>query len=172
MGLLRRLGRTSLLTRFAVVSLLLTVAVGAVLASVLSTAIAERAREQAEWTAIVTVRLGLQPQLTPGDLAEGFDPERLARVEQAVSAAADNLQAGGRQLDDLDPVELNIFNRDRVVVYSNEHEHIGSVSISDELDEVLAGEVVSGFSRSADDAADSENGERVMLEVYVPVRYA
>jgi diguanylate cyclase (GGDEF)-like protein len=171
MNLLRRLRGTSLLMRFGVISLLLTFAVGAVLASVLSDAIAERARQQAEWTAIVTVRLGLQPQLTPEDLAEGFDPERLASVEAAVTAAADNLEAGGRQLDDLDPVELKIFNRDRTVVYSNEHEQIGSTSESDELDEVLAGEVVSGFSTSADDSIDSESGARVMLEVYVPVQY-
>jgi diguanylate cyclase (GGDEF)-like protein len=171
MSLLRRLRGTSLLTRFGVISLLLTIAVGGLLASVLSDAIAERARQQAEWTAIVTVRLGVQPQLTPQDLAEGFDPERLASVERAVTAAADNLQAEGRHLDDLDPVELKIFNRDRTVVYSNEHEQIGSTSTSGELGDVLAGEVVSGFSTSADDSATSENGERVMLEVYVPVQY-
>jgi diguanylate cyclase (GGDEF)-like protein len=171
MNLLRRLRGTSLLMRFGVMSLVLTFAVGAVLSTVLSDAIAERARQQAEWTAIVTVRLGLQPQLTPEDLAEGFDPERFASVEAAVTAAADNLEAGGRQLDDLDPVELKIFNRDRTVVYSNEHEQIGSTSESDELDEVLAGEVVSGFSTSADDSIDSESGARVMLEVYVPVQY-
>jgi diguanylate cyclase (GGDEF)-like protein len=171
MSLLRRLPATSLLTRFGVVSLVLTIAVGAVLSSLLSNAIAERAREQAEWTAIVAVRLGLQPQLTPEDLAGGFDAERLARVEATVAAAGDKLQAEGRQLDDLDPVELNIFNRDRTVVYSNEREHIGETSTSDELDDVLAGEVVSGFSHSADDGAGSEDGERVMLEVYVPVQY-
>ena len=171
MSLLRRLRTTSLLTRFGVVSLVLTIAVGAVLSSLLGDAIAERARQQAEWTAIVTVRLGLQPQLTPEDLAEGFDAERLARVEQAIAAAGEKLQAEGQQLDDLDPVELNIFNRDRTVVYSNEREHIGETSTSDELDEVLAGEVVSGFSHSADDTAGSEDGERVMLEVYVPVQY-
>jgi diguanylate cyclase (GGDEF)-like protein len=171
MSLLRRLRGTSLLTRFGVISLLLTIAVGGLLASVLSDAIAERARQQAEWTAIVTVRLGVQPQLTPQDLAGGFDPERLASVERAVTAAADNLQAEGRHLDDLDPVELKIFNRDRTVVYSNEHEQIGSTSTSGELGDVLAGEVVSGFSTSADDSATSENGERVMLEVYVPVQY-
>ncbi|TFV67297.1 UNVERIFIED_ORG: EAL domain-containing protein [Bacillus sp. AZ43] len=78
---------------------------------------------------------------------------------------------GGRRLDDLDPVELTVFNRDRVVVFSTEREHIGTVSGSDELDEVLAGEVVSGFSSSADDDAGSEDGERVLLEVYVPVQY-
>jgi diguanylate cyclase (GGDEF)-like protein len=162
---------TSLLTRFAAISLVLTIAVGWLLASVLSDSIAERARQQAEWTAIVTVRLGLQPQLTPEDLAEGFDGRRLAAVEDAVEAAKANLQGGGR-LDDLDPVELKIFNRERTIVYSDEEDAIGTVSRSDELDAVLAGEVASGFSHSADDGSGSEDGERVFLEVYVPVQYA
>jgi diguanylate cyclase (GGDEF)-like protein len=171
MRLLRRVRGTSLLARFGLVSLVLTVAVGVVLSTVLSNAIAERAREQAEWTVIASVRLGVQPRLTPADLADGFDPAVLSPVESVVNAAADNLQDGGRQLDDLDPVELNIFNRDRTVVYSNEHEHIGETSTSDELDEVLQGNVVSGFSTSATDAAGSEDGGRQMLEVYVPIQY-
>jgi diguanylate cyclase (GGDEF)-like protein len=160
-----------MLARFGAISLLLTLAVGLVLSSVLSSAISERAREQAEWTVIVTVRLGLQPQLTPEDLANGFDAERLAGVERAIKAAAGNLQAGGRQLDDLDPVELTIYNRDRTIVYSEEHESIGTTSTSEELGAVLNGEVVSGFSSSAGDGAGSENGTRQLLEVYVPIQY-
>jgi diguanylate cyclase (GGDEF)-like protein len=171
MSLLRRLRGASLLVRFGAISLLLTLAVGVVLSSVLSTAISERAREQAEWTVIVAVRLGLMPQLTREDLAEGFDATRLARVEEAIEAAAGNLQSAGRQLDDLDPVELNIFNRDRVVVYSEEHDQIGTTSTSDELDDALAGEVVSGFSSAADDGEGSEDGGRQLLEVYVPIQY-
>ncbi|SOD94562.1 diguanylate cyclase (GGDEF) domain-containing protein [Blastococcus haudaquaticus] len=170
MSFLRRARSTSLLTRFGAVSLLLTIAVGAVLSSVLGEAIAERARQQAEWTAIVTVRLGLQQQLTPQELAEGFDPERLASVAAAVNTAAAGLQDGS-SLDDLDPVELKIFNRAREIVFSNESDRIGAVSESHELDDALAGKVVSGFSHSHDDSAGSEDGERVMLEVYVPVQY-
>src|SRR3954467_5410804 len=104
MRFLRRLRDTSLLARFGVISLVLTVAVGVLLSSVLSRTIAERAREQAEWTVIVTVRLGLQPELTPADLVEGFDPERLVGVERALHSAAHNLHARSGRLDDLDPV--------------------------------------------------------------------
>src|SRR3954465_10492034 len=95
MGALRRLRGASMLVRFGAISLLLTLAVGVVLASVLSTAITERARQQAEWTVIVTVRLGLMPQLTPQDLADGFDAERLAAVERAGIAAGAELPAAG-----------------------------------------------------------------------------
>ncbi|MBW8765574.1 MAG: bifunctional diguanylate cyclase/phosphodiesterase [Geodermatophilales bacterium] len=171
MRFLRRLRDTSLLTRFGVISLVLTVAVGVLLSSVLSRSIAERAREQAEWTVIVTVRLGLQPELTPADLVRGFDPGRLAGVEKAVHSAARNLQANGVRLDDLDPVELKIFNRDRTIVYSDDHDVIGTTSDSDELGDVLRGKVVSGFARSADDGAGSESGRRQLLEVYVPIQY-
>src|SRR3954449_13463438 len=141
MGALRRLRGASMLIRFGAISLLLTLAVGVVLASVLSTAITERARQQAEWTVIVSVRLGLMPQLTRQDLADGFDAERLAAVERAVRAAGEKLQAQGTTLDDLDPVELNIFNRDRTIVYSGDHEQIGTTSTSEELDDALAGTV-------------------------------
>ncbi|HYH25153.1 MAG TPA: EAL domain-containing protein [Blastococcus sp.] len=170
MTLLGRLRSASLLARFGALTLVLTVGLGAVLGWLLSNAISDRAREQAEWTAIVTVRLGLQPQLDREDLTDGFDPARLARVERAVRSAGDKLQAGGRQLDDLDPVELKIFNRDRTIVYSDEHSLIGTESASDELDEALAGQVVSGLAGSADDAEDRGGAE--LLEVYVPVQYA
>jgi len=171
MGLLRRLRGASMLTRFGAISLLLTLAVGVVLASALSNSITERARQQAESTVIVAVRLGLMPQLTPDDFADGFDAERLAGVERAIRAAASQVRAGGGRLSDLDPVELNIFNRDRTVVYSGDHDRIGATSTSDELGEALAGNVVSGFSHTADESEGSENGSRQLFEVYVPVQY-
>jgi diguanylate cyclase (GGDEF)-like protein len=171
MRLLRRVRGASMLIRFGAITLLLTLAVGVVLSSVLSSAITERARQQAEWTVIVAVRLGLMPQLTPQDFAHGFDAGRLAAVERAINVAGSRLQAGGGQLDDLDPVELNIFNADRTIVYSGEHDTIGTTSTSGELGDALAGQVVSGFASSTDESPSSETGTRQLLEVYVPVQY-
>jgi diguanylate cyclase (GGDEF)-like protein len=172
MSLLRRLRGTSLLTRFGVLSLLLTVAVGAVLSAVLSTAIEDRARQQAEDAALMAVRLGLQPQFTPQDLAEGFRPYRLQAVEEAVDDAAEQFGTGGHDLAAFDPIELKIFNADRTIVYHSESpELVGETSHSGELGAALGGYVVSGFAHSADDAADSEDGERQLLEVYVPLQY-
>ncbi|WP_344687081.1 putative bifunctional diguanylate cyclase/phosphodiesterase [Blastococcus jejuensis] len=171
MSLLRRARGLSLLTRFGVASLVLTIAVGFVLSSVLSTAITERAREQAEWTVLVAVRLGLQPQLSPEDLEQGIDPARLAPVGAAVQGAAADLQRGGAELDDMDPVELKIFNRDGEIVYSDEADLIGRTTESDEFEAALRGEVVSGFSHSTTDSDDSEIGDRRLLEVYVPVQF-
>ncbi|WP_104522605.1 putative bifunctional diguanylate cyclase/phosphodiesterase [Blastococcus atacamensis] len=171
MTVLGRLRGTGLLVRFGVLSMVLTVGLGVVLGSVLSNAIVDRAREQAEWTAIVTVRLGLQPQLDRADLEEGFDVARLARVENAVRAAGDKLQASGRQLDDLDPVELKIYNRAGAIVYSDDHSIIGTRSESAELRQALGGQVVSGLENSVDDS-DTADAAPELLEVYVPVQYA
>ncbi len=170
MRLVRRLQGSSLLTRFSVLGLLLTLGVGLVLAHVLSSAIVARAQEQAEWTVIGTVRLGLQPQLTPADLANGFDPQRLAEVDLAIDQAADNLR-DGENLGDLDPVALKIFNRDRTIVWADDRALIGETSSSSELREALAGTVVSGLSHSHDDSRTSEDGDARMLEVYVPIQY-
>jgi diguanylate cyclase (GGDEF)-like protein len=170
MRLVRRLRQSSLLVRFGVLGLLLTVGVGFALAHVLSTAIEHRAQQQAEWTVIGTVRLGLQPQMTPSDLANGLESSRLSEVDQAIERAKDNLRDGDN-LGDLDPVSLKIFNRNRTVVWADDPSLIGNASGSDELADALAGKVVSGFTHSDDDSADSESGDTRLLEVYVPLQY-
>src|SRR4051812_21986226 len=173
MTFFRRLRSTSLLTRFGVISLLLTFAVGVVLSSVLSTVIEDRARQQAEDAALMAVRLGLQPQLTRADLADGFDADRLARVDDAVDAAAEEFGTVGHELAAFDPVELKIFDADRRILYHSESpELVGQTSQSGELGAALDGHVVSGFTHTADDSAGSEDGEHQLLEVYVPLQYA
>lgn len=169
---LRRLRAASLLTRFAALSLLLTVVVGIVLASVLTTVIEDRARQQAEDAALMAVRLGLQPQLSRTDLAGGFDAGRLEDVEQAVDDASDGFGEEGTALAAFDPVELKVFGGDRTILYHSEHpELVGETSTSGELGSALAGYVVSGFAHSSDDSAGSEDGEHQLLEVYVPLQY-
>jgi diguanylate cyclase (GGDEF)-like protein len=172
MRLLRAVRGTSLLTRFAVLSLLVTLAVGVVLSSVLSTVIEDRARQQAEDAALMAVRLGLQPQFTPADLAGGFDADRLADVEAAVQDASDAFGTAGSALAAFDPIELKVFGADRTILYHSEHpELVGETSQSGELGAALDGYVVSGFAHSADDSAGSEDGDHQLLEVYVPLQY-
>src|SRR5688572_15427027 len=172
MSLVRRLRGTSLLIRFAVISLLVTVAVGGVLAAVLSSAIEDRARQQAEDAALMAVRLGLQPQLTRADLTGGFPASRLMDVEQVVDEASDEFGTASETLAAFDPVELKIFGPDRTILYHSESpELVGETSQSGELGAALDGYVVSGFASSADDGAESEDGERQLLEVYVPLQY-
>jgi diguanylate cyclase (GGDEF)-like protein len=172
MSLLRRLRGASMLTRFGAISLLLTLAVGLVLSSVLSTAIENRARQQAEDAALMAVRLGIQPQFTRGDLTDGFEAERLAGVDRAVDDAAEQFGTVGHELAAFDPIELKIFNRDKTILYHSESPQlVGETSRSGELGAALDGHVVSGFAHSADDSAGSEDGEHQLLEVYVPLQY-
>ena len=172
MRLLRLLRGTSLLTRFAIVSLLVTIAVGAGLASLLTTVIEDRARQQAEDAALMAVRLGLQPQFTRDDLAGGFPASRLLDVEEVVDDAADQFGTGGRTLAAFDPIELKVYGADRTILYHSESpDLVGQTSRSGELGAALDGYVVSGFSHSADDGADSETGGHQLLEVYVPLQY-
>jgi diguanylate cyclase (GGDEF)-like protein len=172
MRLIRRLRRTSLLIRFSVISLLATVAVGAVLSSVLSTAIEDRARQQAEDAALMAVRLGLQPQLSRADLAGGFPASRLDDVEEVVDDAAQLFGTADSGLAAFDPIELKVFGADRTILYHSEHpELVGETSQSGELGAALDGHVVSGFAHSADDGVGSEDGDRQLLEVYVPLQY-
>jgi len=118
------------------------------------------------------VRLGLQPQFTQADLADGFDAGRLARVEEAVDDAAEQFGTVGHKLAAFDPIELKIYAADRTILYHSESpELVGQTSSSGELGAALAGYVVSGFAHSADDGAGSEDGEHQLLEVYVPLQY-
>jgi diguanylate cyclase (GGDEF)-like protein len=170
---LRRLRATSLLTRFAAVSLLMTVAVGVLLSALLATVIEDRARQQAEDAALMAVRLGLQPQFNRTDLADGFPASRLIDVEEVVDDASEQFGTAGETLAAFDPIELKVFGRDRTILYhSKSPELVGETSHSGELGAALDGYVVSGFAHSADDGAGSENGDHQLLEVYVPLQYA
>ena len=172
MSLLGRLRGTSLLIRFAVISLLVTVAVGGVLSSILTSVIEDRARQQAEDAALMAVRLGLQPQFTRADLTGGFEADRLASVEEAVADVSTGFGTAGYTLGAFDPVELNVFGADRTILYHSEHpELVGKTAQSGQLGAALDGYVVSGFTHSADDSAGSEDGDRWLLEVYVPLQY-
>jgi diguanylate cyclase (GGDEF)-like protein len=170
MGPVRRVREGSLLLRFGVLGLLLTVGVGFVLAYVLTGTIEDRAQTQAEATVVGTVRLGFQPQLTPYDLAGGFERGRFADVDRVVDRAGDNMR-DGRVLDDLDPVAVKIFNRDRTIVWASDESLVGDVSSSAQLGRALTGDVVSEFTSLPDDSAASDSGETQLLEVYVPIRY-
>jgi diguanylate cyclase (GGDEF)-like protein len=57
------------------------------------------------------------------------------------------------------------------VFHSENPELVGETSGSGELGAALGGYVVSGFAHSADDGARSEDGDRQLLEVYVPLQY-
>ena len=62
----------SLLSRFALVSLVLVVGLGAVMAQQLASMISQRALRSATDAAVLTTTIAIQPLLTARDLAEGI----------------------------------------------------------------------------------------------------
>ena len=168
MDLYVRLRGSSLLARFAAASLVLTVAVGLVLSVALSDLVTDRARQQAESAVVLAVRLGLQPQLRPTDFTDGFDPARLEHVEEAL-----HREAGTEvnSLDDLDPVTIKMFNRDGLLVYSDQRQLVGKQVDSPDLRAALAGRVLSKFTSPRLEEEGSGGRDTRLLEVYVPVQY-
>ncbi|MFP5371901.1 MAG: hypothetical protein ACLGI3_14295, partial [Actinomycetes bacterium] len=156
---------SSLLARFAAASLVLTVAVGVVLSWVLSDLVTDRARQKAESAVVLAVRLGLQPQVSPEDFTDGFDPARLEHVEEAIHSEA-GTEVGS--LDDLDPVTIKMFNRDGLLVYSDQRQLVGKRVDSSDLRAALAGRVVSKFTSPRLEEEGSGGRDTRLLEVYVP----
>ena len=94
-------------------------------------------------------------------------------MEEVVDDASDQFGTANTTLAAFDPIELKVFGADRTILYHSEHpELVGETSQSGELGAALDGYVVSGFAHSADDSAGSEDGDRQLLEVYVPLQYA
>jgi diguanylate cyclase (GGDEF)-like protein len=149
----------------ALLSLVPIVALGFVLARVLQAQVVSRALSDADQSAQLIARIGIQPRLTPRDLHYGLSA------------------AGVRSLDDQlrarsvtqDLARIKIWNTKDQVIYSDDHSLIGrTLAPSEDLSNALAGrpndaEVVSP-SRQTETA--SEVGLGQLVEVYVPLRFA
>ena len=79
---MRRLG---LVARFAILSALLIGVLGVVLARSIETGIRNRNLASARQTAVLVSRLGVQPRLTPGQLARGLSPAEIVSPLSATS---------------------------------------------------------------------------------------
>ncbi len=161
----RRTGdRTSLLTRFAWLSLLLVIVLGLVLGAVLQRTVKERALTDAIRTAEVAAGIGILPVLTPEDLTSDFvplSPERTAELDATLSTALPNNGV----------VRLKIWNRQHWLVYSdNDALRKRWFPGNDLLERSFDGEVTSEIT---DLSAPEEFEERdfgELLAVYVPLR--
>jgi diguanylate cyclase (GGDEF)-like protein len=155
----------TLTRQVALISLVPIVALGFILARVLQAQIVSRALSDADQSAQLIARIGIQPRLTPRDLRSGLSA------------------AGVRSLDDQlrarsvtrDLARIKIWNTKDQVVYSDDHSLIGrTLTPSDDLSNALAGrpndaEVV---TPSPHTETASEVGLGQLVEVYVPLRFA
>ncbi len=150
--------RLSLLGKFSLLSLLLIVGLGGVLAKVLESQIEHRALANAEQIARVTAQVGVAPRLVARDLTRPLSPLRLTQIDTELR------QAG---LSDVGLERVKIFNARGDLVYSDDRTLIGENELSsDKLRAALGGRLRSEVEHGTDDTGAG----REVLEVYTPLR--
>ena len=149
--------RPSLLTKFSVLSLLVIVALGVGVGSMLHRQIERRALAEATNLAEVMTRVGLEPTLLPGDLQPYPTIARLDDLDEQLRL---------RNLDKVQIRRIKLFNADGQIVYSDERSIIGERHLNADVRSALAGQVESHVKNGT---FDDGRGAR-SLEVYVPLR--
>ncbi len=157
--------RLSLTGKVALLSLVPILALGLVLARVLQNQIEQRTLADADQSAQLVARLGVQPWLTPRDLQEGLSAQSIHKLD---------VQLRARSVSDL--ARIKIWSAAGRIVYSDDHALIGRTlgAGDDDLHDALAGkpdpaEVVTPAPHTE---TASEVGLGRLVEVYVPLRFS
>ncbi len=167
MDTLRRARRASLLVRFAVVSLVLVVVLGAALAQLLASMIAARGLESAKEAAVLTTTIAVQPLLSAEDLDHALPAAKVAALDRAVRGSRDGTEIA----------RIKIWHSDRDLLYTADPHTATprnpSSAPSHELEEALAGEIEAEIISSSEEPDNAALLERygTLLEVYVPILY-
>jgi diguanylate cyclase (GGDEF)-like protein len=157
--------RLTLTRQVALMSLVPIIVLGFLLARVLQAQLVSHSLIDADQSAQLIARIGIQPRLTPKDLRDGVSAAGVRSLDNQLRArsATKNL------------ARIKIWNTKDRVIYSDDHSLIGrTLSPSEDLQSALEGrpddaEVVTP-SRHAETA--SEVGLGQLVEVYVPLRFA
>jgi diguanylate cyclase (GGDEF)-like protein len=169
MRLARRIGtftgRLSLTRKVALLSLLPMLALGLILARVLQSQVVDRTLADATRSARIIALLGVQPKLTPQNLAHGLSPADVSALDHQLSAPAVG--------EDL--ARIKVWNQRHTVIYSEDHSLIGqTLAPSDDLQAALAGRPKTAQlvapSRTSETASEVGLGE--LIEIYVPLRFS
>jgi signal transduction histidine kinase len=166
----------SLLQKVALAAALPILVLGLVLQRGLEAQVRQRALANAVASTKLIATLGIQPQLSSGELASGLSDAQIAELDHALAGATQ-----GGQL-----ARIKIWNRDATIVYSDDHDLIGRSSSegpSDSLADALRGETHSELlTAEAPDGAEEGEEEDVgtsklldsygeLLEVYTPLSF-
>jgi diguanylate cyclase (GGDEF)-like protein len=161
----RWLPHLTLTRQVALLSLVPIVALGLILARVLQAQIVERSLADADQSAQLIARIGIQPRLTPHDLRYGMSAADVRALDQQLRARSVTR----------DLARIKIWNAHDTVVYSDDHGLIGrTLSPSDDLVDALAGRPhpAALVTPSEDSETASEVGLGELVEVYVPLRFS
>ena len=157
-------GNLSLTQRVALMSLVPMVVLGFVLTRVIEQQVESHSVADASQSARLIANIGIQPRLTPHELAVGLTQAQIRQLDLQLRARSttENL------------ARIKIWNAAHVVVYSDDHRLIGhTFSAASDLNDALAGrsnnaDVVTP-RRNAETASEVGLGE--LVEVYVPLRF-
>jgi diguanylate cyclase (GGDEF)-like protein len=160
----RWIGHLTLTRQVALLSLVPIVALGLILARVLQEQIVERSLADADQSAQLIARIGIQPRLTPDDLRYGMTPGGVRALDEQLRARSVTQ----------DLARIKIWNTRDTVIYSDDHSLIGrTLPPSDDLVDALAGRPhpAALVTPSKDSETASEVGLGELVEVYVPLHF-
>jgi nitrate/nitrite-specific signal transduction histidine kinase len=168
MLLMRLWRRLSLLARFTLTGLTLTIAIGLALGWAVGRELERSALDQEAASAADTVTLVLDPFLRPDDFDGAPSPERRAAIERFIRERILHRHI----------VRVKIWNASGVVVYSDDPAAVGQRQpVQDELgealqlSEALQGRIATGISDlSKEENRTERDGYARLMEIYVPIR--
>jgi diguanylate cyclase (GGDEF)-like protein len=160
--------RVGLLGKFAVASAVPVVVLGIVLANYLGNQIHDRSLRSSVQAADLTVRLGIEPHLTRDALAHGLPAAQARALDDAVRGMAPG---------ELHVARIQIWNEQRIIVYSTDRALVGKGAQGEPSAELAAALQGGTASEVISDRGDIEKQNRPLvhrfgdlLEVYTPIR--
>jgi diguanylate cyclase (GGDEF)-like protein len=152
-----RPSRLTLTTKFAAASAVLMVAIGALTSHEIRSQVRSRSLASAVQAAEVVARSAVEPMLSHGELERGLTPEETAVVDHS-------FETGLRRTG---VAEMVVYDQRGRILYSSDHEAIGTTPVSEELPKALEGETEAELTTHAH-AGELNDG--TLLETYVPLR--
>lgn len=161
---MRRTKRLSLLSRFAIISFVLLVAVGLVLGRWLGAIQRERVLDDGRKNASIVAEAAAQPLLDPVDLLQDFVPIDDAKRQELDDSIGRAISADGI-------VRLKVWNAQHWIVWSDNPKLVGRWFTGDPaLERALAGETNSLITDLTRPEEMEEQDFGRLLAVYVPIR--
>jgi two-component system, cell cycle sensor histidine kinase PleC len=156
-------GTGAIIGIFALLALLPVLALGIGLGNVVSSGVQQQNLAEADRNTALLAQAGIQPLLVPADLTAGINDARLDQLDNSLRGVAfGNVVA-----------RLKIWNRQNVVVYSDNRNLVGHAFPADEhLNLALAGQTASEISDATSPENKADNLTGKYLSVYVPLYFS
>jgi diguanylate cyclase (GGDEF)-like protein len=160
--------RTSLLQRFAAVSVVLVVVLGVLMGQLLARMISARAVDSASDAAVLTTAVAIQPLITPAELVDGLSPQTVATLDRAVSGSRGQTEIARIKIWHHDGDLLYVADPHTELPDVAKEEGGGSHAMEHALEGEVEAEIIEDSHEPGNDALLERYGS--LLEVYVPIR--